>query len=77
MRFEPQIDIIAQKLVPVASGEVGEHLHVSKEIQQNFEIRKVPIEKVRFAPRIDIIAQKLAPVASGEVGEHLHVSKEI
>ena len=35
--------------------------------QQNFDCRKVPIEKVRFAPRFDIIAQKLATVASGEV----------
>ena len=32
VRFAPRIDIIAQKLAPVASGEVGEHLHFSKEI---------------------------------------------
>ena len=34
MRFALRFDIIAQKLAPVASGEVGEYLHVSKEIKE-------------------------------------------
>ena len=31
MRFAPRIDVIAHKLAPVASGEVGEFLHFSSQ----------------------------------------------
>ena len=31
VRFAPRIDIIAQKLAPVTSGEVGEYLHFSSQ----------------------------------------------
>ncbi len=55
MRFALRIDIIAQKLAPVAPGEVCEYLHFS--LQFEYELKSVfvrknaDIRKLRLEPQ--------------------------